>query len=631
MHNVNYCVILLGKPVMPKNIAMTLFFLQIMPAFADNFEHQWFKVTGFWDGERLRADRIKLRDPEKSPHRGQVTAQLTGVDSEARMLNMGPFKIHWTDETSFKKIQAEQLKSGLTIKVYVEQTAAKWLIARVITRSSEAFALGSLQVVGLTGNSRQQEDGIHEFSILRIPVYTVQNGYNIFKSLTRRQDVRRPDDQFKIDLFGNPLTIGGEYNIKPSYRDNFNLSSDEPDNSVRLDQELKLEFFYPMSTFTALFLSFKVNSASRFNIDQSTSDKTRVELARDETWIYFGRIAGSGFGFQAGNQNISETREWWWDKDLDALRLYYDYGPFHFELAGGKQLGGESTQRSIRASEEGIYRLLGLGSWMWTKKQRLELFFLRQWDRSTQDRAGSLIERSARDSSDGDLVWFGGRAIGGKSLGDYGNFFYWADAAGVLGDETITEFDTVNDNLSRVNASKHHDVSGWAFDVGGYWTMPFWLQPTLTLSYARASGDSNPTDGKDSEFRQTGIQRNKWRFHGVNRFRIYGELLRPELSNLGIVTTALGFRLLYNSSVELIYHKYDQVVAAASQRRIRINADLNGKERDLGQEWDVVMNFREWKHLELELTGAVFNAGKAYGNHSGDLAYSIFFEANYNF
>ena len=266
------------------------------------------------------------------------------------------------------------------------------------------------------------------------------------------------------------------------------------------------------------------------------------KLARDETWIYFDRIGGTGFGLQFGNQNVSETREWWWDKDMDAVRLYYNQGPLHFELTGGKQLGGESTRRSIAAEEDEIYRVLGLGSWMWNSKQRLELFFLKQWDLSTQEKQNQILDRNNRDTFDQDMAWFGGRAIGEIGLNDYGSLNYWADAAGVYGDETVTEYDRKSsddddaedlpDDQRRVAKVHRNNVSGWAFDLGAFWTLPVEFEPTFTLSYARASGDSSPNDGHNGTFRQTGIHRNNWRFNGVNRFRIYGELLRPELSNL---------------------------------------------------------------------------------------------------
>ena len=600
-------------------------------SWAGNFDQEWFRIFGRWDGNALRADNIQLRLPEKDPAKGQVSGRIDKIDYQAHTLVIGPFLINWSNDTKFVQLTVEQLKVGMTLKVSGSIADSNRFLPRTITLESSPYAAGSLQITGISSVSTLREDGEHEFTVLNIPVHTTQNGYNIFKSLVRRQDVRRPDDQLKFDLFGKPVILGGEYDVNPGYRDNFDLAQNKPDGSVRLDQELKLEAFYPISRFTAVFLSFKGITETRFNIDNETADQTRVELARDETWIYFDRIAGTGFGLQFGNQNVSETREWWWDKDMDALRLYYNQGPLHFELMGGKQIGGESTLKSIGPTDKEIYRVMGLGSWMWGMKQRLEFFFLNQWDRSSQEREGEVILRTDRDAFDDDMTWFGARAIGEIGLSDYGSLNYWVDVAGVHGDETVFKYDSINSRQARVDSKNQNEVNGWAFDVGTFWTLPVQLEPTFTLSYARASGDSNPNDGHNSTFRQTGINRNKWRFNGVNRFNIYGELLRPDLSNLGIFTSAFGIRLLKNSSVELVYHKYDQEEAFNKLRNVNINVNPNGLDTDIGQEFDLIANFREWKRLELGVIGAVFDPGKAFGVQTNDLAYSVFFDVNYNF
>ena len=607
-------------------------------AFAGNFDNEWFRIFGYWDGKELRADTIQLRLPEKDPKRGQVTGRIDNVDPVNKTLSVGPFTISWSDKTEFDHIEQRKIKTGITVKVSGSITPENRFVARKIALDSSSYASGSLQITGLSSVSLMREDFDHVFTVLNIPVHTPQHGFNTFKSLVRRQDVRRPDDQFKFDLLGKPVTLGGEYDFNPGFRDDFDLDKREKDSSLRIDQELKLEAFYPISNFTAVFLSFKGTSESRFNSADDNFDRTTFSIDRDETWIYLDRLFGTGFGLQFGNQNVSETREWWWDKDMDALRLYYNQGPLHFELAGGKQIGGESTRQSIDNRDKEVTRILGLGSWMWNSKQRLEFFFLHQWDSSSRDVEDNIIRRTSRDNFDDDMTWFGARAIGEVGLDDYGSVTYWGDFAGVHGTERVTDYDSEDrdgndlpDQLVRVNSVDKRDVSGWAFDVGAFWTLPLDWQPTFTLSYARASGDTDYSDGNNGSFRQTGIQRNNWRFNGVNRFRIYGELLRPELSNIGIFTSAFGVRLLKNSSIELVYHKYDQVVAADFMRTANINADPNGISRDIGQEINVIADFREWKHWEIGLEGYVFNPGKAFDQENNDPAWALFFDVNYNF
>jgi|CXWL01.1.fsa_nt_gi hypothetical protein len=619
-----------------RKIALALAGIMLCMAYsqarAGNFDKEWFRIFGRWDGDELRADNIQLRLPDKDPTKGQVSGRIDKINYQQHTVLIGPFTINWSNDTQFDHITPDQLKVGMTLKVSGTLAGLNRFIPRRIGLESSPYAPDSLQVTGLSSPSIERQDGEHAFTVLNIPVHTTQNGYNIFKSLIRRQDVRRPDDQFKFNLLGKPVTIGGEYDLNPAFRDDFDLKRNEQDGSVRLGQELKLEAFYPISNFTAVFLSFKGITGSRFNLDSDSTNRTTVELARDETWILFDRIGGTGFGLQFGSQNVSETREWWWDKDMDALRLYYNHGPVHFELMGGKQIGGESTLQSIDPEHDEVYRVMGLASWMWRSKQRLEFFFLKQWDRSSRDTPGRDIQKVNRDNYDDDMAWFGARAIGELGLDDYGTLNYWVDVAGVHGDETVYKYQSIdNPSLTKVDDKVNQNtVNGWAFDIGAFWTLPVKYEPTFTLSYARASGDSDPNHGGNSTFRQTGINRNKWRFNGVNRFRIYGELLRPELSNLGIFTTALGVRMLKNSSIELVYHKYDQVEAIGNLRDANINATPNGINKDIGQELDLVMNFREWKRLEIGVTAAVFDPGKAFDDKK-DLAYSMSLDVNYNF
>ena len=107
----------------------------------------------------------------------------------------------------------------------------------------------------------------------------------------------------------------------------------------------------------------------------------------------------------------------------------------------------------------------------------------------------------------------------------------------------------------------------------------------------------------------------------MNRFRYYGELLDPELSNLRIATASVGFRFLDESSVEFLYHFYKQVDATTFLRDALIKRAPTGRSHSIGQESDVAIGIEEWEHLELELIGAAFRAGAAYGREGGEWSY----------
>ena len=117
----------------------------------------------------------------------------------------------------------------------------------------------------------------------------------------------------------------------------------------------------------------------------------------------------------------------------------------------------------------------------------------------------------------------------------------------------------------------------------------------------------------------------------MDRFRIYGELLQPELSNLGILTASVGMEFGRDRSVELAYHSYRQQEPAEELRDARIKADLTGTSRDVGEEVDVIFGFQQWKHVELEVVGSAFRSGDAYGELAGEWAYGFLGKLDYNF
>ena len=134
----------------------------------------------------------------------------------------------------------------------------------------------------------------------------------------------------------------------------------------------------------------------------------------------------------------------------------------------------------------------------------------------------------------------------------------------------------------------------------------------------------------DTGFRQPDVFKNRDRFLGADVFRIYGEVVRPNVSNLHIFTGSLGYRILRSSTVELVYHFYRQAVPAPFLHEAKI-PDPTGRSSTIGHEWDLVLALEEWTPLEVELIGATFLAGRAYGANSGSLAEGVFVKATYSF
>ena len=460
--------------------------------------------------------------------------------------------------------------------------------------------------------------------------------------LGRRQDDKRPEDQWTIKFLGRPITIGGEYGITTKHLKDVKLEDSAKDDRSRVNQELQLEFLYDLYYKTKLFLEVK----PFYHVDVYTENgngKVKNGVKRGEMWIYFSELLifipppsplfiGSYFGLQIGRQNFNEKREWWWDEDLDAVRIYSKIGPWHLEVTMAEEIARISTDKEyIDPEAENVLRVLCRAKWRWDKKQRVELFFLYNYDHSKTESKGDIVNKDQRDKSDADLVWIGARAIGRWKFRPFGRLYYWLDTAMVWGEEKLIDFDDLDGERRIVGSIERRDVYGLAVDAGITWKTRWPWQPSLTLGYAMGSGDHDLKDGTDWSFRQTGLQDNNGKFRGVDRFKYYGELLRPELSNLHILTTSLGLRFLQNSSVEFLYHWYWQVHAAPFLRDARIKTDPRGQDTTIGQELDVVIGIEEWKHFEIELVSAVFSAGDAFGPDSGEIASNVIFKLNYNF
>jgi hypothetical protein len=439
-------------------------------------------------------------------------------------------------------------------------------------------------------------------------------------------DERRPVDQWTMPLFNRPLIVGGELESKLGYERNFSLSDGAKDAALSLSQELMLEFSYPVTSNILLFLE----GIAFHESDLYTAGFTRrytggVELS--QAWVSLSRLLGSNFSLRIGRQAVWENRNWWWDDDLDAVRLMYEARRFKAEFGVAREVGRLSTANIHDAADRDIVRWLAHTEWRWARDHWLDTFLVYHNDRSSQHFDGQRVSARREDPSDAELFWLGTRVSGELDLKRFGELEYLLDGAWVRGRDIEVEY---QDNV-RVSSRIRQKVGGWALNAALSWETKLRGEPTLTLGYAIGSGDRASKRGADRGFRQTGLHSNEGRYNGVNYFHYYGELLQPELSNLQIWTVALGFPFWRSSSVELVYHLYRQLHPAPFLRAARIDSDPLSKKRGIGQEWDVVFGLQEWKHVELELIGSLFRAGSAYGLLSGKNAFSLLFNIEINF
>jgi hypothetical protein len=176
-----------------------------------------------------------------------------------------------------------------------------------------------------------------------------------------------------------------------------------------------------------------------------------------------------------------------------------------------------------------------------------------------------------------------------------------------------------------VGSLTRRDIRGWAIDLGLIWTLPWRGAPTVTISHAHGSGDKDLADDTDRSFRQTGLQ------DSDEEFRTYGELLRPELSNLRVSTAALTFPVHAKIYLTLGYHRFRQVYPAPFLRETRIEADPTGNSKDIGEELSLLVELRKWENLEIDLAAAIFESGDAFGIRASKHVKSVFVKLAYEF
>lgn len=598
---------------------------------AQDFTEQRLKVQGRWNGVALVAERVKHRDRVPDPLLGVVKVQVDSVAPTGEVIHAGPVRILLTSNTRWEGIRLHELQPGQFIKVKGRLKALGVLVAREVQEASSDKGEDYMEVVGMVNAGEQKRKDRIYLEILGVPVEVSIDIYDRGLALVRRPDDKRPDRQLTVPLFGRPLIVGGEFSSRSRYDGDFKLKRSKPDDKLRLENGLQLELFYRLSRHVSVFVEGK--SGRDAVMYSEAGERESVEFfERGESWIYLSHIGGGPYSLQIGRQNFREPRQWWWNEDLDAIRFYFNRRNFYFELGVAREMASLSTdERDIDPEQKGVLRVLGRASTQWSGSQRFDLFYLIHHDASSRPSPGEVIPEHREDPRDATLVWLGPRFSGKLDFRPVGEIRYWLDGAVVGGRETIFSLEEVEDDLLQVTGHTTVNVAGWAFDGGLNWLIDAALEPTLTVGYAVGSGDGASASKWDRTFRQTGLHQNNNKFNGVDRFRYYGELFRPELSNIRILTLAMGLSFLGSSSLELLYHRYRQYAPAEFQRGIRIKADPDGEHLQLGQAWEVILGVEEWEHIEVELIGAYFRAGRAFGILAGQDAFQVVLKTDFNF
>jgi alginate production protein len=578
---------------------------------------QRIKVSGTYREQFLAAQRVQFRDTDKDPREAKVTGRIDRVDSNG--LAIGPVAVEWQPATRFQGLNRGDLKAGRVVSVTGLIVEPRRLSAATIEPAGRLENLQFMEISGTVTAASPPSHGSRDVTILGVPIRVRDGLFNEANDLTRNPDDRRPTNQATVSVFGRPLTLGGEIGTNSRFRRNRELDQDDP--TARLDQALQLELRYPINDGVLVFVKGNVGYDSQVYPTPAPGE-TEWSVERNEHWVYFGNVGGTGLSLQLGRQRFFEEREWWWDTELDAVRLRFDRPAFHAEAALAKEIAPKRLNSGrIAREEQGVRRLFAHTAYSWSKNQRIDGFWLHHRDGSETPAPGAFVPKDDADETDARLDWFGGRLSGRRDTGSAGELSYRVDLAKVTGNESrLVLSDAALQGLRRVVARVKRPVDGWASGAGLSWASALPGEPTLTAEYARGSVG----------FRQTSLQDNNGKFHGVDRFRYYGELSRPSLENVRVLTLAAGCRLFGSSSAELLHHRYRQTAIAAGSFG-SVDAPVLGASDDLGSEWNLVVGLEQWQHVEIEVVGARFRSGAAYGPLEGRTSHAVIAKIDLNF
>lgn len=426
-------------------------------------------------------------------------------------------------------------------------------------------------------------------------------------------------------------TVLGQYTAE----ENFDLGQRDTDfeSSSIVDSRLGI-YLYPTKDITtyAEFRGFGSTGQASSNTtdDEDERDDAFFEMRR--AWVEFDKLFNTpALSLKVGRQRFREDRTILWNRDTDAIRFSADTTMANGFLAVANNFSNYRVGKDSDFDEDDKDRLRVLGEVerFFNKDYSLSARFLYEDDYSGTENIGAIIDGENRDDEDFNLVWTGIRAKGvipAPKPEAISNISYRADALTVFGEETITTSSGITGSSNRtVTANTDRDVFGWAVDGEVNVALNAPLRPVFKLGYAYGSGDDDGT-GTNGAFRQTDLHGNTSTFDSgftTDTQRNYGEVFRPELSNIHILNAGVSFPLYEHSDLHVNYYRFWLAEEETNLRSSSISARTNGTDKYLGQEIDLGINVRLGEEIDFDtdfLNGSAmrfrfgaFQAGDAYG------------------
>ncbi|TKB89150.1 MAG: hypothetical protein E8D40_16485 [Nitrospira sp.] len=392
---------------------------------------------------------------------------------------------------------------------------------------------------------------------------------------------------------GRNLFVGGYVSLEGETNRNYRLSSTLGKADSILTPILAPAFSYEPNQYLQLYVNpvLEIPVAVEEIEDRPQTTELNMNLA----YLTVKNVV-PGARMQLGRQRFIDSRRWLFNENMDAIRLGYQYEQFSLELSVSQLnlVQRNLLRREAEEDEEGFVNYYAYADYKFGKKNHIGLFALYQ----DQQRIGTAQPVTV------------GLQSGGRLFGD---LKYWLQTAAVRG----------SDGGQRIR--------GEAIDMGLTQRFDGAWEPSITIGYAYGTGDSNPNDNVDARFRQSGFQGNSDKFNGVARFKYYGEVLDPRLTNLMVFTGGFGVRPFEKTSFDLVYHYYLQDHVSTRIRGSDLDTDPTGLSKHVGSEVDLVVGYQGIPHLQTKFVLGYFFPGKAFTETWHDGAFLASILLRYNF
>jgi hypothetical protein len=524
------------------------------------------KVEGVSDGAAFRARRIALRDVDGS---AKVEGSIESTSADRRTLRINGFPVTIVTATRLYR-GSEPTRSRSMLK------AGTWVEAKGTWRSGGIEAT-RIRIKDAPETTAEIDGRIESFDaatstlVVLSRSIVVDQDVSVVDERTGRVAPGSPADRLRRDdddgqgkaplVFGN-IVFGGRVEAGFEHQQHYG------ENATRTSRS----GLSRLQLLASSQITDRIEAYVKTTFDGAVGSSPEHDLGLSEAYLQISEVGGWPVSLQVGRQRFRDSREWLFDEYLDAVRLRAEVPHVKFEAAVAHGLF--SGPEELRARRDQLQLLASATSRV--RGVRVSFHGIARRDRSREQRPvwiAALVERSGDRNT------------------------YWTDAA-----------------VRRGRADDGTRLRGWALDAGARHTWPAAWMPTVTAAYAFASGDSTRGDGIDTRFRQTGLQDNQSSFGGLRRIAIYGELFDPELSNLQVVTAAIGVQPRRGLAVNGVWHEYLQANAGITLPSSHLEGDLTGVERRLGRELDLLLTLRPRQGIDIEIATGFFARGPAFGD-----------------